>query len=199
MGSVGSYLRHVQNSADKDPFTIATRAAIGDPNAIAQLEQLDQNDPDNVPAEHIKAAHEAALRADRTHQDLLETQANADAFIAGHPELKDSIANARLLLNQARTMFGENGPITVEQWETAYQHLREKTDFLAFNADALAKQQKEASRQRYAESRAAEAKRIVNLSQDQLENLSLEDIRRLDTEERQRQMQAAGERGGLGL
>lgn len=193
MGAVGSYLRHIQNRADKDPLNLGARAAIGDPNAI---EQLDLNDPDNLTAEQIKAAHEAALAADRTHQNLLETQANADAFISAHGELKDSVANARLLLNQAKTMFGEDGPITVDQWEAAYQHLRSKTDFLAFNADALAKQQKEASRQHYAASRAAEAKRIVNLSEQQLETMSLEDIRRLDAEERQREMERIGEQGG---
>src|SRR5258708_1760573 len=136
MGSVGSYLRHIPNSADKDPFNVGARVRLGDPNA-----QLDLNDPDNIPAEHIKAAEKAALREDKSHQDLLETKANADAFISTHPELKDSEPNARLLLNQARTMFGEDGPITVDQWEAAYQHLRVKTDFLVFNAEALAKQQ----------------------------------------------------------
>jgi hypothetical protein len=187
-----SFLNHQKPSE----FDLRARARLGDPDAIAQL---DPNDPDNIPAEHIKAAHNAALREDKSHQDRLETQANADAFIAGHPELKDSLPNARLLLNQARTMFGEDGPISVDQWEAAYQHLRVKTDFLAFNADALAKQQKEASRQRYADSRAAEANRIVNLSEQQLETMSLEDIRRLDAEERQRELQAAGERGGNGF
>ena len=40
------------------------------------------------------------------------------------------------------------------------------------------------------------ANRIVNLSPEQLESLSLEEIRRLDAEERQREMQRRGEEGG---
>jgi len=198
MGAVGSFLQNIPrvNDPNRDPLNLGARASLGDPNAIAAL---DPNDLDNIPAEHIKAAHNAALAADRTHQNMLDSKANADAFIAAHPELKDNRANGSLLFNQAHTMFGEDCVITVDMWEEAYQHLRTKTDFLAFNADALAKQQKEASRQRYAASRAAEAKRIINLSEEQLENLSLEDIRRLDAEEHQRQMQEEGERGGLGL
>lgn len=180
MSGVGSWMRHVETSADRDEFNQSLRG-LG---------------PEQPSAEAIKAAHQEAQRADQTRLDTLETQANADAFIIAHPEVKDNIANARLLLNQARTMFGEDGPITVDQWEAAYQHLRTKTDFLSLDAKELAKQQQAASRQRYADQRASEAARIVNLPQETLESMSLEEIRALDAQERQREMQRMGEAGG---
>jgi hypothetical protein len=181
MGAVGSYLRHIETSADRDDFNKSLRG-LG---------------PEQPSAEAIKQAHEEALRADQANLDTLETQANADAFIVAHPELKDTVANARLLLNQARTMFGDNGPITVDQWDAAYQHLRTKTDFLDLDAKKLAEQQREASHQRYVEQKATEAARIFNLPEAALEAMSLEDIRRLDAQERQREMQRRGEEGGF--
>jgi len=131
-------------------------------------------------------------------QDRLETQKNGDAFIAVHPEVMDNTANARLLLNQMNTMFGE-GLHTLDHFEQAYEYLRTKTDFLKLDRNVLAAQQRQAANQRYAQARAAEAARITNLSEAALEALPLEEIRRLDAIERQRQMQEAGERGGNGF
>lgn len=150
-------------------------------------------------AEQVKAAYEAAVREDRAAQDRLETQANGDAFIAVHPEFMDTVPNAQLLVNQARTMFGKEGLITVEMFEQAYQYLRVNTDFLKLDRNVLAAQQKQAAKQRYAQARAAETRRITNLSEAEVEALPLEEILRLDAMERQQQMQAAGERGGNGF
>jgi hypothetical protein len=193
VGSFGN--SYIQSQADKDQFNIKTRAALGDPEA---LEMLDPNDPDNISAETVKAVHEAALREDRAAQDRLETQKNGDAFIAVHPEFLDTVANAQLLVNQMNSMFGE-GLHPIEHFEQAYEYLHTKTNFLKLDKTVLAAQQKQASKQRYADSRAAEANRITNLSEAQLEALSLEEIRTLDALERQKQMQLAGERGGSGF
>ena len=186
---------YIANRADEDQFNIKTRAFIGDPDALGHL---DPNDPDNLTAEQIKAAHAAALREDQAQKDRLETQANGDAFIAEHPEFVDTVANAQLLVNQMNTMFGE-GLHTVDHFEQAYEHLRTKTNFLKLDNAVLAAQQRQAAKQRYAQARAASAARITNLSEAELENMSLDEIRRLDAIERQRQMQEAGERGGNGF
>jgi hypothetical protein len=94
-------------------------------------------------------------------------------------------------------MFGD-GVISIEMWEQAYQHLRHKTDFLKLDKKELEKQQAAASRQRYAEARAAEAARTQrtfspNANYDEL---SLEEIRNRADEQARHDMQLAGERGG---
>jgi len=149
---------HVPNPAQQDPFNIRTRAILGDPEA---LEKLDPADPENLTAEQIKAAHTLALRADRATQDRLETQKNADAFIAAHPELIDNKANADLLLNQALTMFGD-GELTVDNWERAYQYMRTKTNFLKLDAKEVEKQRKAEAKQRYETAKARVAERTFN-------------------------------------
>ena len=184
---------YIQNQADSDQFNIKTRAAMGDPNAI---EQLDPNDPENLTAEQVKAAHTLALREDRATQDRIETQKNAEAFLSEHPEFLDTVPNGQLLVNQARTMFGE-GLLTVDNFEAAYEYLRTKTNFLALNKTVLAAQQKQASKQRYAAQRASNAKRITNLSEAEWETMPLEEIRRQDAIESQKRLQAQAERGGF--
>jgi hypothetical protein len=157
-----------------------------------------QGTPESEPeltAEQVKAAYEAAVREDKSHQDRLETQKNSDAFVVQHPEFVDNEANGQLLVNQARTMFG-NGLITIEMYESAYQYLRENTNFLRLNKVVLAAQEKQAAKQRYTNARAAEAARITNLSEAELEAMPLDEIRHLDAIERQRQMQRIGEEGG---
>jgi hypothetical protein len=186
---------YIQNQADSDQFNIRTRAFMGNPEA---LEMLDPNDPDNISAETVKAVHEAALREDRATQDSAENKKTADGFVACHPEYVDNYANAQLLLNQMNTMFGP-GLHTADHHEAAYEYLRNNTDFLKLDKTVVAAQQKQAVKQRYADSRAAEAKRITNLSEAELEALPLEEIRRLDAIERQQQLQLAGERGGNGF
>jgi|SRR5579864_2349337 len=183
--------------ADNNPRSSGV-GTLGNYHIPTAQEMLDPDNPENLTAEQIRAAHTLALREDKANQDRLETQKNADAFVAEHPEWIDNQANSQLLVNQAKTMFGD-GLLTVDNFESAYRYLREHTNFLALNKTVLAAQQKQASKQRYAAQRAAEANHITNLSEAQLEALPLEEIRRLDAIERQKQMQLAGERGGNGF
>jgi len=162
-------------------------------NSVVHYESTD-NEPE-LSAEQVKAAYNAAVREDQAAQDKLETQKNADAFIEVHKEFIDNTANAHLLLNQMNTMFGE-GLHTIEHFEQAYEYLRTKTNFLKLDAKEVEKQRSAAARQRYADARAVEANRITNLSEAELEALPLEEIRRLDAVERQKQMRRIAEEGG---
>ena len=191
VGSFGN--SYVHNQADEDQFNIRTRASMGDEEA---LRRLDPTHPDNIPAATVKAVHEAALRADKAAQDRVETQKNADAFIAAHPELIDNKANAELLLNQARTMFGD-GAITVDNWESAYQYMRTNTKFLKFDATELEKQRQLEAKKRYDAAQARVAERTFNPNAN-YDELSLEELRNRADEETRQQMQIAGERGGNG-
>jgi hypothetical protein len=191
VGSFGN--SYVQNQADDDQFNIKTRAAMGDPDAIAQL---DPNDPSNISPETIKAVHAAALREDRAAQDRVETKKNADAFIAAHPELIDNTANAQLLLNQARTMFGDK-EITVDNWERAYEYLRTNTNFLKLDAKEVENKRQAAAKQRYATEKARVAERTFNPNAN-YDELSLEEIRNRADEETRKQFELEAQRGGSG-
>jgi len=153
-----------------------------------------RENPDDVPeltAEQVKVAYEAAVREDQAAQDRIETQKNADAFIAGHKEFVDNVANSQLLLNQARTMFGD-GLITVPMWEQAYQYLREHTDFLKLDKKELANQQKAAARQRYEQ----EKLRSAVPTEEEMYAMPIDELRRRDAIATQERMRRIGEEGG---
>ena len=118
---------------------------------------------------------------------------NALTFFALHPEFADTPQNGVAINRTLKAMFGDDVP-TIEQFETAYQ-VACANNLLKLNQAEIAKQAKAALKQRA----TAERSRIVNLPQEQLETLSLEEIRHLDALERQRELQAAGERGGNGF
>ncbi len=84
--------------------------------------------------------------------------------------------------------------INEEQFESAYNVAR-ANNLLELDKAEIVKQQQADSNRRS----KAERARIVNLSEEELETMPLEEIRRLDAIEYQKQMQQAGERGGLGL
>jgi hypothetical protein len=144
-----------------------------------------------IPLETLRVVADRAAYEDKTQQDRLATKKNADAFIAVHPELIDNKSNAFILLNQARTMFGD-GELTVNNLEDAYQYLRDRTDFLKLDAKELAKQQKAQAKAHYETERA----RSVRPTEQELYDMPLEDLRRLDTIDNQKRMQRIGEEGG---
>lgn len=181
-------LNNLENDPLNDPLNARVQASLN-----GSLDEL----PDtfeNWPAERVKEAVAGVMRSDKAAQDRLETQKNGDAFVAGHPEFIDNTANAHLLLNQVNTMFGE-GLHTVDHFEQAYEYLRTKTNFLKLDKTVIAAQEKQAAKQRYEQERA----RSVTPTEQDLYNLPLEDLKRLDAVDNQRRMQLAGERGGNGF
>ena len=178
--------RHVETDAQRDPFNHRVMAFLND-----DASELD--DSEKLTAEHIKAAALLAEREDQAKADRLASQQAADAFVAGHPEYDDkSEANAHLLLNQVETMFGK-GLHTIKQWEAAYEYLRTNTNFLKLDAKELSKQKKAADKARF-----DAAQNPVTPSVQELYEMPLDDLRRLDAVENQKRMQRAGERGGNG-
>lgn len=171
-------------SAEADPFNIRIRGFLDD--------NMPEG-PENAPAEEVKRWAEHFQREDKAAQDRVENQKIADAFVAGHEEWVDNKANAELLLNQMNTMFGK-GLHPLEHFEAAYDYLRTNTNFLKLDQKELEKQRKAADKQRY----DAERARSVTPSEQELYELPLEDLRRLDAMENQSRLQAAGERGGNG-
>ena len=182
--SVGGYTRTIDTPVD--PFNNRVLAFLNDD--ASELEEAEK-----LTAEQIKAAALLAQREDRAAQDRFETIKNGDAFAAGRPEYVDNDPNAHLLLNQARTMFG-NGVITIKQFESAYEYLRTNTNFLKLDPKELAKQQKAADKARF-----DAAQQPVTPSEQELYDMDLDDLRRLDAVENQRRMQLIGERGGDGF
>jgi len=140
--------------------------------------------------EKQRAAYEGMRRADA---NLTTIHENADIFLANHPEFKDTEANGKAINRTLKAMFGDVVH-TTEQFEAAYEVAR-ANNLVELDKDEIAKQAKAATQQRA----KSERSRIVYRTEAELETLPLEEIRRLDAIERQRQTQEAGERGGLGL
>ncbi len=187
MGAVGSYLRGVPNSADRDEFNQNLRRAHDGLGPVLPQQT----------AEEIRATYEEALREDQAHFDRQETIKSLDAFAMGHKELCDTKANGQLLLNQANTMFGE-GLHTVAHFEQAYNHLRTKTDFLRIDKTVEAAQKRQAAKQHFEAETARTAQRAFNPNED-YSVMSLEEMRQRSDEVLLQEMQAAGERGGNGF
>ncbi len=182
--SIGSFTRYTSNPAEEDPLNVRVTSSLN-----GTFDEL----PDtfeNWSAPQVKEAVQGLQREDQVAHDRLETQKNGDAFVAGHPEFIDNTANAHLLFNQMNTMFGE-GLHTLDHFEKAYEYLRTKTNFLKLNQAELAKQQKVAAKQRF-----DAAQKPVTPSQQDLYNMPLEDLRRLDAIAEQSRLQREGETGG---
>jgi hypothetical protein len=185
--AVGSYLRHIPNSADNDEFNQNIRRA---------HDGLGPVKPRST-AEQIKADFEELLAVDQARLDGLENMKSLDAFAMGHKEVSNTIANGRLLLNQANTMFGKRVH-TVEHFEAAYQYLRTETDFLKIDKTVEAAKQREAAKQHFEAETARTAERAFNPNED-YSTMSLEEMRQLSDEALQADMQATGNRGGYDI
>jgi hypothetical protein len=177
---VGNYQRYLPNVAENDPLNRRIQA-----NLDGTQDEL----PDKFEfwdKERVKEAVAGVMREDQRQKDKIATGQNGDAFIAVHPEYVDSKANSELMRHQLKTQFGEC-LYTLEHYESAYEALR-ASNFLALD-------QKEVAKQNRAEAKAraeAERARSVPPTEQQLYEMPLEDLRRLDAVKR---MQEAGERG----
>lgn len=180
--SVGGFTRNTLEQ--EDPFNTRVRAFKDD-----NLDTLEDN-PENWPAEKVKAAAEMFQREDKATQDRVASQQNADAFVAGCPEYIDTKVNGQLLFNQARTMFGD-GVIAIPQFQEAYEHLRNNTNFLKLNQAEVEKRLKVDAKARF-----DAAQNPVTPSEQDLYDMPLDDLRRLDAIDAHNRMQRRGEEGG---
>jgi hypothetical protein len=140
--------------------------------------------------EKQRASYEGLQRADANVNDQRE---NADTFLALHPEMPDTTANAQALNRTLEALYGKR-VYSVVEFEKGYEVAR-ANNLLHLDKNELAKQAKAATQQRA----KVERSRIVYRTEEELETMPIEEIRRLDAIERQKQMQEAGERGGNGF
>jgi len=159
-------------------------------NATVYRENLDN--VEELTAAQVKAAYEAALSEDQAAQDRAENQLDGDAFITAHPEVKDTVANAKLFVHEMDRMFGP-GRHPITHFEAANESLK-ASGFLVLDQNVLAAQQKQAAKQRY----KTEREHITTETFDEREadSLPLEELRRRADEEVRQQNRSAGERGG---
>lgn len=176
------YTRYTQTK--DDPFTARVKAFKRDD--ASELE----DSPENWSAEKVKAAAEMFQRQDQKQQNTVANREMADVFIAEHPEYIDSGVNGRLMTHELRRTFGE-GAYTLAQYEQAYESLC-NSNFLNLDEKIVREQQKEAARARA----QAERARSVTPAEQDLYEIPLEDLRRLDAIENQKRMQRIAEEGG---
>ena len=171
---------HEQSPSD---FDRQARAALnGEQRFNDSSPNFDQWSP-----EKQRTAYEGLQRADA---NVIEQNANADTFLALHPEIPDTDHNAQVLNSTLEALHGKR-VYTIPEFENAARVAR-ANNLLQLDQAELAKQAKAATQQRAKVERA----RIVYRTEEELEAMPLEEIRRLDTIERQKQMQRVGEEGG---
>lgn len=166
-----------------------------DVDARRSLDGLGPSRP-QLTAEQVKQAYEEAVQAD---EKRTATTQNADEFVVLHPEFLDTTKNGTLMNKMLNSMFGDCS-YSVEHYEAAYQALLVADALDIDKAEVARQQQKAVDAQRKAaiKSRTDAAARAFNPNVD-YDSLSLEEIRKRADEETRQQMQASGERGGLGL
>ncbi len=182
---VGSY-GNAPSIVKESEFDTHVRARL---NGESQYDDSSPRFEDWSPAKQ-RAAFEGMRRADANITTINE---NANTFVADHPEFKDTEANGKAMNRTLKAMFGDVMH-TPEQFESAYKVAR-ANNLLELDGAEITKQAKAANQQRV----NTERSRIVYRTEAELESMSLDEIRRLDAAERQRQMQQAGERGGNGF
>ncbi len=126
--------------------------------------QRDESNPDTCSPETLRKF------ADRFNDEARAIQvakAGANAFIAKHPEIKDSDANAKQLITVARAAFNTQYP-TEEQYEQVYPRAVEQ-GLLELDHNKLKAQADEKAK--------ASAKEQLELSQEEMETFDLNDIR----------------------
>jgi hypothetical protein len=180
--SVGSYTRYTPNSAEEDPFNIRVRA-FKDDNM--------PDGPENAPAEEVKAWADHFQREDT---NKIAQRANADAFLALHPEFLDMQANAEAMNRTLEALYGDR-VYTVSEFEKAYQVCRANNS-LTLDEAMIVKQQQAAANERAKAARARRAAETRVFSEDEKYNMSLEELRRIEDREIQQRMQRGGEEGG---
>jgi hypothetical protein len=182
MGAVGSYLRHIENSADRDEFNINLKRAHDGLGPITP----------QPTAEQIKQLVEEAQAADETRAT---NKRNADDFCALHPEFLDHDRNGAQFNATLDAMFGTNIAYTLDQFERAYAVCCANNS-LELDRAVLAKQEDAAAKERAKAARARRAAETRVFSEAELESMSLEDLRKVENQAIQKRNQKLGEEGG---
>lgn len=124
----------------------------------------------NAPLEEVRKAANKLAQSDQQKADLERSYADAAAFLKLHPEIKDTKANARLIVAHCKIAFGTTTP-NLEQFAQVGESLAAAGE-LEFNQAELARQADAAATSR------ANTFRAHAFNAEEAENLPLEEIKR---------------------
>ena len=182
---MGNFGRHIPNSAEQDPLNVRARASLD-----GTLDEL----PDtfeNWDKDRVKEAVQGLQRAD---ESTIKQRANADAFLALHPEFVDINTNGQTMNRTLEALFGER-LYSVSEFEKAYEVCCANNSLTLDQAE-IVKQQQAAANQRAKAERARRAVETRVYSESEKENLSLEELRAAENREIQRRNERIGQEGG---
>jgi type IV secretory pathway VirJ component len=146
---------------------------------------------ENWSAQRVK---EAALGFARADSDRIAQKANADAFLTLHKEFIDIDANGQTMNRTLEALYGDR-VYSVSEFEKAYAVCRANNSLTLDQAEIVKQQQAETNqRAKAAREQRAAATRVF--SEDEKDNMSLEELRAVENREIQQRMQQGGERGG---
>jgi hypothetical protein len=146
---------------------------------------------ENWSADRVK---EAALGFARADSDRIAQRSNADAFLALHKEFIDIDANGQTMNRTLEALYGDR-VYSVAEFEKAYAVCRANNSLTLDQAEIVKQQQKAANeRAKAAREQHAAATRVF--SEEEKENMSLEELRDLENREIQKRMQQVAEEGG---
>jgi hypothetical protein len=182
MGAVGSYLRHVPNSADNDEFNENLRRAHAGLGPVKP----------QPTAEQIKTLVEEAIAADETRAINIR---HSEEFVSLHPEFLDHPKNGEQFNRTLDAMFGANRAYTLDEFERAYAVCLANNS-LELDKAELVKQEQAAAKERAKAARARRAAETRVFSEAELESMSLEDLRKVEDREIQKRNQRIAEEGG---
>ncbi len=183
---VGSY-GNAFVQREENEFDIDTR------RRLDGLDPLNSEKFEKWSPERVKEAALGFARADSTR---IEQKANADLFVALHPEFIDVNENGQTMNRTLEALYGDR-LYSVAEFEKAYDVCRANNSLTLDKAE-IVKQQQAVANQRAKAAREQRAAATRVFSEAEKENMSLQDLRKAETREIQRQMQQAGERGGNG-
>jgi hypothetical protein len=134
--------------------------------------QLDQDNMENWSPEKVRKFEEQRLKEIATRNDGFRSRQDVAAFHVLHPEYRDDVEANTVLMNHELKRMGVPINPTIEQLETAYYSLR-ASGVLTLNQAVVAKQEKEAAKERAAAHRNSEP------TLEELYSMPMEDLRRL--------------------
>jgi hypothetical protein len=162
---VSNYERLLSNPAERDPLNQRINASLNS--------ELDQLEPtfENWSAPQVKEAIAGLQRASAKFNARIET---SNAFIALHPEFLDTESNGQAMNRTLQVLYGDT-TFTPEHFEQAYAVLR-ANGMLDVDQAVIVQQEQAAADERAKAAR----ERSVGHSMEELYEMDLEDLRRLD-------------------
>ena len=144
--------------------------------------------------EKQRAAYEGMLRTDAK---LSTRRDNADEFLALHPEFVDSESNGEAMKRILDSLYGDV-PFTLAMYQKAFEVGCANGNF-QLNQAEIKRQEKAAAEERAKSIREKHARQTRVYTEDEKNNMSLEELREAENREIRRQFELEGQRGGLGL